>query len=83
MQVLRTIRISIKASIMMVVLFGGAISLGSFALFEVFGLAENAGTLQSDVDGLRQVDDGDPVLLPHGAIACPHVLTPSSRAPDR
>ena len=35
MQLLRKIRISIKATIMMVVLFGGAISLGSFALFDV------------------------------------------------
>jgi methyl-accepting chemotaxis protein len=65
MQLLRKIRISIKATIMMVVLFGGAISLGSFALFEVFGLAENAGTLQSDVDGLRQIasaiDDADQI----------------------
>src|SRR4051812_31332515 len=55
MQFLRKIRISIKATIMMVVLMGAAISLGAFALFEVSGLAEDAGTLQSDVDGIRQI----------------------------
>jgi methyl-accepting chemotaxis protein len=51
----RKIRISIKATIMMVVLMGAAISLGAFALFEVSGLAADAGTLQSDVDGIRQI----------------------------
>ena len=55
MQFLRKIRLSIKATIMMVVLMGAAISLGAFALFEVSGLAEDAGTLQSDVDGIRQI----------------------------
>ena len=40
---------------MMVVLLGSAISLGAFALVEVSGLAEDAGTLQSDVDGIRQI----------------------------
>jgi hypothetical protein len=55
MRLLRKTRISTKANAMMVVLMGAAISLGAFALFEVSGLAEDAGTLQSDVDGIRQI----------------------------
>ena len=75
MRLLRKTRISTKANAMMVVLMGAAISLGAFALFEVSGLAEDAGTLQSDVDGIRQIasamDDASQVraivnMLPYG-----------------